>query len=81
MNYSEHNGCRSCLEKGSYLDLNQTTAYNCDQQCLCRNSNERTAFDRDFYNFYMKGQLKPLPQMKQMSKSGSSCREGYGRDK
>lgn len=79
-NYSE-GGCKTCLQKGSYLPLSETTNYTCDQQCLCRHSQERTAFDKTYYSVYQSDKPVNIQNMiKMVNKGGVDCsKEGWRR--
>jgi len=74
-NYYE-NRDKSCANTGDYYRLAQTTTYTCDQPCICRESQERTAKDRMYYDVFMSDKPVSVQQMVQMAnKSGvPSCK-------
>ena len=48
-------GCSNCQTKSSYYDLDQTTFYDCDHPCTCRDTSERSNKDQMDYNYYVLG--------------------------
>lgn len=56
--YSDLGSCASCATKADYTPLQDTTHYDCDQYCLCRNTSERSDKDKMYYNFFVMG--KPM---------------------
>lgn len=46
----------------SYSLLKDTTNYSCDQPCLCRFDEERSAKDRMYYNWFVLKSPMVLPQ-------------------
>jgi hypothetical protein len=62
--FNQDNAC-------NYSILKNTTNYSCDQPCLCRFDEERSAKDRMYYNWFVlqkpmnlpaPGQMLPEPQ-------------------
>ena len=57
--YNDKAGCSDCSSQStSYTDLSKTSDYSCDQECICRFSNERSNKDKMDYNYYVLG--KPM---------------------
>jgi superfamily II helicase len=52
-NYENNNSCRDCTNKYSYSSLANSDEYDCNQECICRNTNERSTKDIMDYNFYV----------------------------
>lgn len=60
--YNDQSGCKGgCLSNSQYTDLKDTTNYSCDQPCLCRWSDERSAKDKMYYNWFVLNQPMTLP--------------------
>jgi hypothetical protein len=49
----------------SYSDLEDTTNYDCDQKCLCRETGDRSVKDKMYYDYYVLN--KPVPNMPKQS--------------
>ena len=52
-NYENNSSCRDCTNKYSYSSLENSDVYQCDQECICRGTNERSTRDKMDYNFYV----------------------------
>jgi hypothetical protein len=47
---------QSNVVPSKYLQMKQLTEYTCGTNCLCRDSCQRTAWDKAQYNYYVLGQ-------------------------
>lgn len=74
--YNDHSGCKTCLEKGGYSSLANTTYYSCDQPCICRFTSERSAKDRAYYDFYVLGKPMDLNQPQNNEQAYMNCAAG-----
>lgn len=53
-NYNDQSGCQTCLQKNSYVILQNTSQFTCDLPCLCRfNVDERSSKDKMYYNWFV----------------------------
>lgn len=57
-NYQDQGGCPGCNNRAIYSSLEDTTHYDCDQHCLCRNTSDRSTKDKMYYDYYVLG--KPI---------------------
>lgn len=64
--YSDQSPCTTCATNTpyTYTKLKNLTNYECDQQCLCRNTSERSTKDRMDYDVYVLNQNIQLPLQK-----------------
>lgn len=53
MSNYENSSCKDCVNKYSYSDLEKSDKYECNQYCICRDTNERSTKDIMDYNFYV----------------------------
>lgn len=56
-NYTDQS-CSNCLKTQAYTPLRNTADYSCNQQCSCRDTNERSDKDKIYFDFYVLG--KPM---------------------
>jgi len=68
-NYGDQGGCRTCASRTDYSDLENTTHYDCDQHCSCRNTTERSDKDKMYYNYFVLG--KPMNLQPWNSQTGT----------
>jgi hypothetical protein len=72
--YNDQGGCPSCISKGGYSDLANTTNYTCDQPCLCRFTGDRSNKDKMYYDWFVLNQPMKLTPGKIIAQpSNNNC--------
>ena len=61
MSNYHYNGQSGRGENGKYLNLKNTATYNCDLDCMCKHTDERSDKDRMYYNWFVLDQPVQLP--------------------
>ena len=56
-----------------YATLNETTNYECDHKCTCRDSNERSDKDKMMYNTFVLNQPMVLPSKQNNFLRNNNC--------
>ena len=74
--YNDQTICHSCATQADYYPLKDTTHYDCDQYCICRNTSERSDKDIMYYNYFVMGKPMNL-QPVQGERPVSVYRENY----
>lgn len=73
--YNDQVGCKTCLDRGSYSDLKDTTHYSCDQPCICRYSTERSNKDKMYYSWFVLDQPMQLAPDKNIATPNNNCKQ------
>lgn len=61
MNYNDSISPAKGFVRTKYSNLEETTNYDCDQYCLCRNTGERSVKDKMYYDWFVLNKPVVMP--------------------
>ena len=72
--YSDQRRTNDCLQN-NYVELKDTTNYNCDLKCLCRfGVDERSDKDKMYYSWFVLDQPMKLPASGDLQQPKTNCK-------
>jgi hypothetical protein len=61
MNYGDRMPPINGIVRTKYSNLEDTTNYDCDQPCLCRNTGDRSVKDKMYYDWFVLNKPVQMP--------------------